>query len=54
MKRISFVAAVVVVFAPSVALAEGCGWGHQKQAMSCPEGQIYDASAQTCVPSASS
>lgn len=54
MKRISLVAAMMMGLAPGVALAEGCGWGHQKQVMSCPEGQIYDPSAQTCVAGVSS
>lgn len=54
MKRITFAAAVVMGLAPGIALAEGCGFGHQTQAMSCPQGQTYDPATQACVPGVSS
>ena len=44
--------AIVLVFAPSIVSA-ACA-GHEKQAMSCTEGTVYDSASGTCVPQASS
>ena len=28
--------------------AAECSWGHEKQAMSCAEGSVYDADSNSC------
>ena len=50
MKTKMLLAALVMVAAPSLAMAE-CSWGkHETTAMSCAEGTTWDADAQSCVP----
>ena len=42
--------ALVITIAPGLAMAE-CFGGHSNQVvMSCPQGQMYDAETQNCVP----
>ena len=47
----TILASVFLVLAPMGAFA-ACD-GHQKQAMSCVDGQQYDAGVQRCVPTTS-
>lgn len=42
--------AALLTFVPALAMAEGCGWGHSQQAMSCASGTTYDADQGKCVP----
>ena len=53
MKLTFGLATLALVALPSLAAA-GCGYGTQKQAMSCAEGSVYDSETQTCVPSTTS
>lgn len=55
MKIKMLLAALAMTAAPTLAIAE-CSWGksHETTAMSCAEGTTWDATAQTCVPVASS
>lgn len=46
MKRVAALTLALVLTAPFAA-AEGCGFG-QKQAMSCPDGQLFDHASGTC------
>ncbi len=48
MKKITIATMLVLSMAPSIAAA--CSV-HEAHAMSCGEGQIYDAGTRTCVPS---
>jgi len=41
-------ATLVVAATPSLALAMCSGYGHDQTAMSCPEGQTYNAATQRC------
>lgn len=41
-------ATLVVAATPGLALAMCSGYGHDQTAMSCPEGQTYDAATQRC------
>ena len=53
MKTKVLLAALAVTVTPSLALAMGCGFGHEKSddvAMSCAQGSIYSADLKTCVP----
>ena len=52
MKTKTLLAALALTFAPAMAFAEGCQWGHAKEevAMSCAAGSVYDAEAEKCVP----
>lgn len=43
--------AAAFLAAPTLALAEGCN--HMKTAMSCGEGQVYDAEKRACVAATS-
>ena len=54
MKTTFALATLALVALPSFALAGGCNYGNQKQAMSCAEGSVYDSETQTCVPSTTS
>jgi len=55
MKTKTLLAALALTLAPSLGLAQGCGFGHiETQAMSCAEGTTYDAEKQICVPKATS
>jgi hypothetical protein len=54
MKTKTLLAALVMVAAPAVAMAECSGGKHDTAAMSCTEGTTWDPQAQTCVPVASS
>lgn len=38
--------AAALALAPALAFASGCS--HEKQAMSCAEGSVYDADTGTC------
>jgi len=48
--------ALVLCFAPALAMAEGCDWGTPKQtnAATCAEGQIFDPATQSCTDSIAS
>lgn len=51
----TIVAAALLAAAPTLALAEGCGWGHiEKQVSTCGEGQMFDEKTMTCVDQATS
>ena len=53
MKMKLLLATLAVTVTPSLALAMGCGFGHEKAdtvAMSCAEGSVYSADTQNCVP----
>lgn len=50
--KIALTCAALIV-APAVAAQAGCA-AHDKQAMSCADGSIYDAETNSCVPLASS
>ena len=53
MKMKLLFATLAVTVTPSLALAMGCGFGHEKNdtvAISCAEGSVYSAEAQSCVP----
>lgn len=39
--------------APTLALAEGCNYSKQKQAMSCAAGTTYDSGTRSCIPTTS-
>lgn len=41
-------ATLVVAATPGLAMAYCSGTKHDQTAMSCPEGQSYDAATQTC------
>lgn len=43
--------ALAAALAPSVALAQACG-KRPLTAISCPEGQVWDAAAMLCLPPA--
>jgi hypothetical protein len=56
MKTKILLAALALVAAPSLALAEGCSFGHTKSetaSMSCAEGSVYSSEAKGCVPTTS-
>jgi len=42
------------VVLPSFALAAGCNYGKDKQAMSCAEGTSWDSATNSCQPITSS
>lgn len=42
-------ASAALLVAPSLALAAGCSGSHEKQAMSCATGTVYDAASNSCV-----
>lgn len=50
MKIKTTVVALALALAPTLSLAEGCGYGKAKQAMSCADGSTYDSAMQSCVP----
>jgi len=53
MKMKLLFATLAVTVTPSLALAMGCGFGREKTdtaAISCAEGSVYSAAAQSCVP----
>ncbi|MEM7719534.1 MAG: hypothetical protein AAF222_10035 [Pseudomonadota bacterium] len=41
-------ATLVVAATPGLALAMCSGYGHDQVTMSCPEGQSFDATSQSC------
>jgi hypothetical protein len=50
MKVPQTLAALVLILAPAVALAQGChGDRSQQSAMSCAEGTVWDEATGTCV-----
>jgi hypothetical protein len=49
MKIKTAVAALALVLAPTLSLAEGCNYGKEHQAMSCADGTAYDATSKSCV-----
>ena len=50
MKIKTLVIALALTTAPALALAEGCNYSKQKQAMSCAAGTTYDTATNTCLP----
>lgn len=50
MKIKTLVVALALTTAPALALAEGCNYGKQKQAMSCSAGTAYDSATDSCLP----
>lgn len=44
------VSATLLGLAPSLALATGCPFGHEKQTQSCASGSVWDAASQSCKP----
>ena len=49
MKIKSLLIAAALVAAPTFASA-ACSWHNSAQTTSCVEGQVYDATSQSCVP----
>jgi hypothetical protein len=49
-KLTTFAAALALATLPTLTFAAGCGYGKQKQAMSCAAGTVYDSDTHTCVP----
>ena len=47
-------AALTLVAMPSFAIAGGCSYTKDRQAMTCADGTSYDSETQSCVPVASS
>ncbi len=50
MKFKTFVIALTLTAAPGLAIAGGCNFGKQQQAMSCAVGTTYDSATHSCVP----
>ncbi|ARE38482.1 hypothetical protein RGUI_0341 [Rhodovulum sp. P5] len=48
------VSAGLLALAPTLALAEGCGWEKKMNASQCGQGQTYDTASGTCVDQATS
>ncbi|PTM99705.1 hypothetical protein C8N32_1368 [Rhodovulum imhoffii] len=42
-------AALVLALAPTLSVAEGCGWEKKMNASSCAEGQTLDHASGKCV-----
>lgn len=49
MKTKTLAVALALTLAPALAVAEGCNYGKQKQAMSCAPGSAFDANTNSCV-----
>ncbi|MFO7758962.1 MAG: adenylosuccinate lyase [Roseovarius sp.] len=47
-------AALALAAMPSFAIAAGCSYGKDRQAMTCAEGSTWDSETSTCQPVASS
>jgi len=41
--------ATLLALAPTLVLADGCGWEKKINANQCGEGQTYDSASGTCV-----
>ena len=54
MKLTLGLAALALVVLPSFALAGGCSFSKDRQAMTCADGTSYDSATQSCMPVASS
>ncbi len=50
MKIKTLAIAVALTALPSFALAMGCNYGKEKQAMSCAAGTAYDHATNSCLP----
>lgn len=46
--------AAVLTLAPTLALADGCGWEKKMNANQCADGQTFDTASGTCVDQATS
>ena len=46
-------AALALAAMPSFAMAAGCGYSKDRQAMTCAEGSVYDSASNSCVPTSS-
>lgn len=53
MKTKTLIAALALTLAPALAVAQGCSYSKQQQAMSCADGTTYDRDSNTCVPTTS-
>ncbi|MFQ6547780.1 hypothetical protein AADZ90_007465 [Aestuariibius sp. 2305UL40-4] len=49
----TLLATTVLFLAPGLAMAQGCNYTKEQQAMSCAAGSAYDESTRTCVPTTS-
>ena len=49
----TLLATTVLFLVPGLAMAQGCNYTKQQQAMSCAEGSTYDENTRTCVPTTS-
>ncbi len=49
MKMKCVIAAVLMTFGSAAIAGSGCGYGHDKQVMTCAEGSVWDAQTQSCV-----
>jgi hypothetical protein len=49
-KTKSLLAAIAMAAFPTLATAECYGTGHNEASMSCAAGTVWDAEAQSCVP----
>ena len=47
-------AALALAAMPSFAMAAGCGYSKDRQAMTCAEGSTWDSATSTCQPVVSS
>ena len=54
MKLTFGLATLALATMPAFAMATGCSYGKDKQAMTCAEGTTWDGETSTCMPVASS
>lgn len=50
----TILSAAVLALAPTLALAEGCGWEKRMNANQCADGKIFDSASGTCVDQSTS
>lgn len=50
MKIKTLTLAIALTALPTLALAAGCNYGKEKQAMSCAAGTSYDSATHSCLP----
>lgn len=50
MKIKTLIIAMALTAAPTLALAAGCSYGKEQQAMSCAAGTTYDSASNSCLP----
>ncbi|MCO8145381.1 hypothetical protein NHN26_09110 [Rhodovulum tesquicola] len=50
----TILSAAVLTLAPTLALANGCGWEKRMNASQCADGKVFDSASGTCVDQATS